>query len=383
MTTIYLHIGFGRSGSSAIQKFGIDNQHLLQSSQTLYYPEHAHNTSVHARGNHDLEEIISNDKARRVAEQYEGNIVIFSSEGMMLYDEEEIRAIYEYYPGNDIKVVAYLRRQDEYLHSWHNQAVKWRETCLVSCEELADELFFGDGDNLVALFNIENNRHRLQDIRCQLDLDYFHILEKWSQVFSTENIVVKVYDRDQLKNQDVVSDFFSLMDIAIEVSQDEQNRSLSDDYLSIALELNRHLVKTEWTSKDKEQFSEIIWRLNDSRDFGTEKRSNFLGNRYRRHILDRYRESNELIGQKYFGIGKRSPFSDVLPDSSEDIELPNPRGTCEILAAIVDELMIEKRKELEEIKCNYENSSSWKITRLFRVGRKAIKGIRRHVGEKS
>ena len=246
MTTIYLHIGFGRSGSSSIQKFGIDNQHLLQNSKTLYYPEHAHNTSVHAGGNHDLKEIISNDKARRVVEQYEGNIVIFSSEGMMLYDEEEIRAVYEYFLGNDIKVIAYLRRQDEYLHSWHNQAVKWRETCLVSCEELADELFFGDEDNLVALFNIENNRHRLQDIRRQLDLDYFQILEKWSRVFSTENIVVKVFDRDQLKNQDIVSDFFSLMDIAIEVTQDEQNRSLNDDYLSIALALNRRLVKTGW-----------------------------------------------------------------------------------------------------------------------------------------
>ena len=82
MTTIYLHIGFGRTGSSAIQKFGIDNQHLLRKSKTLYYPRDAHNASIHAKGNHDIEEIISNDKARRDLSQFKGDSVIFSSEGI-------------------------------------------------------------------------------------------------------------------------------------------------------------------------------------------------------------------------------------------------------------------------------------------------------------
>jgi hypothetical protein len=99
----------------------------------------------------------------------------------------------------ECKVIVYLRRQDEIVPSLYSTAVKSGAT---------HEFGFP------------------QEIEW---LDYLRLLDKWTQVFGQENILVRIFEAQQMIGKNLICDFFTTMgftDLEGIVRPEDQNRSL-------------------------------------------------------------------------------------------------------------------------------------------------------------
>lgn len=120
-----------------------------------------------------------------------------------------------------IKIICYLRRQDLYIESQYNQYCK---------------IPWNDGENLVS-FN-----EFLGYNPCSLN--YEKDLNDWSMIFGKENLVIKSYEKEQLKDG-IIKDFF--VDI-LNLNQDILNKfkvlNIKDNNIRLsrdALEVKRKM----------------------------------------------------------------------------------------------------------------------------------------------
>ena len=82
---------------------------------------------------------------------------------------------------DDISIVIYLRRQEELFISGYSTAIKSGETY-----------------SLPSVRSFAANKDQY---------DYYHILNKWSEIFGKENINVYLYDAKELVNGDIFTDY--------------------------------------------------------------------------------------------------------------------------------------------------------------------------------
>jgi hypothetical protein len=85
-------------------------------------------------------------------------------------------------------IICYLRRQDNVLQSLYNQSVKGGGYY----KDIGDFVF-------------------------PHPLDYFELLGRWAAVFGKENIVVRPYEKQQFKDNDLISDFLSIVGLELTV----------------------------------------------------------------------------------------------------------------------------------------------------------------------
>lgn len=88
----------------------------------------------------------------------------------------------------NVKIILYLRRQDNFITSIYAQYVKLH----------AHDNFY---TKTIQEFIKENSTY----------MDYYEILNNWSQIFGKDNIIVRVYEKSQLKDGDIVTDFSSIL----------------------------------------------------------------------------------------------------------------------------------------------------------------------------
>ena len=125
--TLYLHVGAGKTASSAIQKFLHVNATTLEASG-IYVPDNSVNGQLRGRGQHVMYcgsllqnratagERLKEDLARIVAKKPDCKSIVLSAENLSNPSGfptifEEISEIY------DIRIIFYIRRQDDYLIS--------------------------------------------------------------------------------------------------------------------------------------------------------------------------------------------------------------------------------------------------------------------------
>ena len=82
------------------------------------------------------------------------------------------------FSGHAVKIIFYVRRQDDRIESNYNQAVK--EISYRSPHTFTQ--FLGNGYKSI--------------------LDYYQVLLPWSDAFGRENIIVRCYEKEQL-NKDI------------------------------------------------------------------------------------------------------------------------------------------------------------------------------------
>lgn len=194
MKTLYLHIGTNKTGTTAIQAF-LSRRRKALAEQGILVPEHGHSAS----GNYSL---LARDLMRA---QSSGNSPItwlrFLQEvansdaktvlvsGEMFYPlpkkpfwkmAEDLKRVFD-----DIRIVCYLRPQDEYLKANYTQGIKMGRVGQ-SFEAYKDHILSG---------------RKLQNYR------YAQTLKKWAKAFGAENLIIRPYEASQLARGDVVADF--------------------------------------------------------------------------------------------------------------------------------------------------------------------------------
>lgn len=236
MATVYLHIGAPKTATSTLQQVLAKNYKALL-KQGVLYPKllrhgDAHHTLVcdliQAYQGHSMADLWYGERTRgeawrdlqREFEQHEDRVekVILSSElffGQTQRLEDMLADIRNRLSGHELKVVVYLRRQDQLYSSFYNQDVKGVRQWAFSAYQFyqTHQIFQHDYDELLAI---------------------------WSKAVGQDNMLIRPYESSQWVGGDIVQDFCALTGIALRSGGEvTANESLGPTQLYIKRCLNR------------------------------------------------------------------------------------------------------------------------------------------------
>lgn len=166
----------------------------------------------------------------------------------------------------DVKLIIYLRRQDLLLRSAYN--------------------------TYVTRFQLTETFEEWE----KPDFDYANMLDKLALVFGKNNIIVRVFEKRQMKGGSTISDFLDLFDLKItdgfSYVDSRQNKSLS-------LEAEEY-IRTELTNiddyNDYLNEAEFVARVDDKR---VNKELPYLNEEEAKALLEKYYVSNEKVARDY------------------------------------------------------------------------------------
>ncbi len=324
MSTLYLHIGTPKTGTSAIQYFMANNRKLLKSAGYSYpdlgmsFPGIGEDRNAHfliykiydKEKNNLVEkedELVTKglDKISEIAKTVP-NIVI-SDEGIWhgaqkkeKFWENLKRQLNE--RGIDLKIVVYLRRQDLFINSFWAQQVK--ETSTISFDK-----FISGGSYKKFI------------------LDYYSHLNNIADVAGKTNIIVRVYE----KQTSIIPDF--LDSIHLKFTDEYHNPDIINNtsITGVCLEVKRLLNKMP---EYKEKKSFIVPLLKDVQtemiqDTGFQK-PHYFSQEQQLQFLKQYEEGNSAIAREYINREDGVLFKDSI--EVNDNSKINTYSTEELIA---------------------------------------------------
>lgn len=313
MSTLYLHIGMPKTGTTAIQNFCVRNVERLARLGYCYprMPYRQPGNVGYERNGFFLDGIAWRERGGALSESDRQawrrcmdylsakfrrySSVVLSDEGIFevtmrdgqdlwgrLKRESEVR-------GFDVRIILYLRRQDQYLNSNWAQAVKAASTryATLSFDEIISQ---------------EANWP---------SLDYYAVLERIAAHFGRDAIDVRIYDRDRFEDGDVLKDFTKAIGLRWDAGfahPGNVNLSLSNNLLEIKRIINA-MPGMDRTMLQRAGQAAIACGKAEG---GAEKYSMFADEEICK-LLARFEESNRSLARDYLGMGEGSPFPPPEP----------------------------------------------------------------------
>lgn len=300
MKRLYIHIGRAKTGTTALQKFLSDNPeplslHKVKYAETgrYYNTHHPLAWSLHLeaaeRGDGRYWKRASryarldkqpNDywiSLRNEIETSPYDTFVVSSEefGVVLDLHLTAPLLAEFLEGVDVGIVVYFRRQDDFLQSLYNQAVKGNE----------DRYTLGFWDYVNPILKVGG-------------ADCMKVLLPLSDALGKENIKVRVYEKEQFR-EDIFDDFLSVLGLegasGFIKPQGVQNPQLPSDLLPIIRNMNRIPMDTDMRSHllkflNRRYAKEVPFTSHD-----------LLTPKERCDILNLFRESNQQAAREFLG----------------------------------------------------------------------------------
>ena len=272
--TLYVHIGTGKTGTTALQDFFLLNCEKLQQLGVEYAKSGLVKNNHHLlcrnylRKNVEVQANISSNLS-----QLNQEIIESSSRSFLISSE--------YFPGlshieilelkNEIKAeiipIVYLRRQDEFLESWYAQIVKAyqnRDSIYLLKERLKKDGIF----------------------------DYVTLTEEWSQVNDDKKVIVRAYEKEGFFKGNIFYDFINA--IGLEINEEDlifpsndPNPSIRPNQIKLALELYDYC-----TPNQRKVLFSPIKNFRDSSTF-------FLSTSERQELINEFSDVNQKVAIKY------------------------------------------------------------------------------------
>lgn len=297
MKTLFMHVGLPKTGSSAIQYFLAKNQKQLN-RQGLLYPnffgevENTLKVKIGSGNGHAISRVFRGAKTGTKGQNLSSvftnisktlkrageNDVLISSEGLYKIESEKVVNRLKQIAKNqnfEIKIIIYLRRQDLALASIHNQKVK-RHYHTESLESWAIEYY--------------QNEERLH---------FFELLNRLSLQFGRENVIPKIFEKEQMVNNDLIHDFLSILGIEFSekfnLESGLKNPSLSSKSVNLMRDLN-NLNPTKTFSNRFMDIEQLI-----QKNIGSLKEKESLSYELSMEVLQYFEEQNTQVAKNYFG----------------------------------------------------------------------------------
>jgi hypothetical protein len=192
MDKIIFHIGLHKTGSTALQQFFWENKEELAKIGIIYpkigvdYFAHqnlAYDLNQDSRFNASLGTFV---ELTSFCNKIKQGTVVISSENFEFCNTNTVQKISQAFHTDQIEVVVYLRRQDQFLQSEYTQQVK-HGYCRLEFEDFLDQ-------------NIHAER-----------VHYLRYLNKWIEVLGQKSVKVRIFEKPRLVNQNIIHDFLSLL----------------------------------------------------------------------------------------------------------------------------------------------------------------------------
>ena len=291
---IFLHIGFPKTGSSAIQAHLMMNRSWFMERGFLF-PQIGHSAGYgHVHLFEDTSFALFADLEVELANHASAgcNNAILSWEGVAQMGSKRLEQIAEHLHNHHVTVIGYLREQSEIIQSGYFQAAKQRPQKRVIEDYLQSE-------------KLLTPKH----------INYAHTLGKFAAAFGQQNLQIRVYERDQLVGGDVVVDFLDILGIAVDENfvKSPVNQNISLDPGSIYL-LN--IIDSYFD--DPEGREKLVDSLLNDIECNGARGKYFLEKKQFDFIKHHYQAGNESVARDYLGRESGSLFSFKKPTYAVD-----------------------------------------------------------------
>lgn len=315
MRKLFLHIGTEKTGSTSIQKFVTKNCSVLLPKYGILWPK---NSLLFSNNGHfpiagsflepkerDFvpQELCSNPQTisstlAKTCEISNPEMVVLSAEHFSSrFRECHIRTLSNALQDFDVKVIVYVRRQDNMALSYFSTGVRYGRREWFSSNEVKPSVF---------IYNLRG------------------LIDSWAKYFGKQSIIVREFERSQLTGGDVVIDFLSILKIGdlsgLCTTHLKENEALTIKQLKFLVALNKRLPtwkeaahkQDEQAFNRAQQLREIaISALQETESFsGSTDISNTLSTQARHEILNRFKKDNDYIAENY--LGKPELFGDAV-----------------------------------------------------------------------
>jgi hypothetical protein len=338
-----LHIGYGKTGTTGIQRFLAHNRDVLPEQGVVYPDTSVNGSRLYARDHNIVGRALAGRRGwwrtepEAFFEQFEhqrkkagAHTVILSGETFLggvhpwdcdtdaSYFEQAAKTVFllgELLRNATVRVIVYLRRQDHWVESVLNQNIK-----------------FGGlvGQHLAGLTAKETAAMYAPR------LDYAAILGLWAGVFGAEAIQVAVYEPGQLVQGDAVSDFIFRAGLESkglgEPDWDpaSRNTGLTRDVLAFKRLLNK-IPKPKYEERIIAGTLRTVSQEMECK--GTTKQS-LMDTVTRLELLELYTQTNAEVARTYLGRPDGILFREPWPESTDSPQgYPgiSPEAAIEIL----------------------------------------------------
>lgn len=334
---LYLHIGQTKTGSTSLQTFLHTNRQALR-HQGILYPmvptgeaariQHRFLVhSLHTAGeDHWRAASVWAPFFKALHGQPEPTAIVSEELFWHLFEHRPDRRtgaiswIAQMLSDFEVKVVVYLRRQDQWVESWFNQVAR------APVRRAASALTFDE-------FVQRQHRFGL--------FDYAAILDDWATAFGRDAIEVRAYEREALTNANVVDDFCGL--VGIEATADFAPAGQAQHRLSPASCRFANLFN-RWPDADPCRAA-FLGALRGVSDFAAAPASKLLSTADARALVERYADANQRVAAEY--RGGRPLFSPV--DHDDPTSLFDGASADEV-AALAIRLFVAQQRETDDLR---------------------------------
>ncbi len=323
MPRLYLHIGTHKTGSTAIQQLLWKHREALANGGLLY-PD----VGVRRDAHHEIAWAAGTTRAapdaaalRGLVEQLahqirnaEDALLLSSEEFEFVQRVDELASLQDHF---EVKVIVYLRKQDEYLEAAYNQHVR------------SYDLRFTDS---IYQFALRYNFF--------WRFDYWRILQNWGRVFGTENIIVRPYGTE-LVGDDAVADFLSLLPVpgdlqrAIAGETFRINRALHPSAIPYMARVNRMAL-----SREQHQAAQGILR----KAIPHERGYRFLRDDEASRFYETFETDNQALFETYMGLD-HDPFHSAADAATTNQWVDHDSIEPDILVALVESIFQDAGRE--------------------------------------
>ena len=259
---LYLHIGMPKCGTTAIQKALGKKRQLLKKHGTIY-PNFGKGPFHHclyfsmAQGRDEETQSYVTQIKQHISEGYN---VILSTENFcwspLKIRPSKIKSVLDL--DVDFKIIFYARNIYDFIHSSYCQSVQ------------------GFNSQSKLLFEEYVNSKRINNF------SYSNIISSWSDIFSKENMNIRIYDRNNFYKGDIVSDFLHTCNVKDAVSDNVKSEMANVTASYPAIYALAHFNKTHTFSRPDmhsrflASVTELIEGNAGIKSFWTEKTANHV-----------------------------------------------------------------------------------------------------------
>lgn len=334
---IYIHVGAGKTGTTALQQFFFLNEQKL-GRKGLYFPSVGRAPSNSAIAHHALacrQQVAKGEETEEIKELWknlasenEGRLLVTSEDFHALISDQNgiqfLKEIKSILSDQEVFIIFYIRREDEWLQSAYSQWIK-----------------SGSLRNGVSIHEfIKKKRVSLPE----------QIL-KFSDIFGKDQMIVKPFEKIQLIGGNVFSDFMDIFDIQLNDGFNLPNKNTNQGLTNDALEFKR-VFNTVCIDKNEAQilmkplieYSKLVDK-NSSEAF---TKKNLLSQDERKYLLEPLVPLYASIAREFLGRDDGMLFCD-LDEQFESLGT-DQLGETRIVAFLLKELYRENAKLRKEIR---------------------------------